>query len=147
MHLSIALRPPCMPCIEKHPWLWLGQLVHCSHVQYNSKAPDEFSHPPQGHYAPLKWNIRRCHNVFTKLGGTWLCGHLFSPPANRNEPDQANARWWLCIHWVSAHVHVCTHNLSTPSPQASKVGNYWENESSRSILCRRGSICCLFAAW
>lgn len=74
-------------------------------------------------------------------------GHLFSPPANRNEPDQTNARWWLCIHWASAHVHVFMHNLFTPTPQASKVGNYWENESSRSILCRRGSMCCLFVAW
>lgn len=96
--------------------------MHCSHIQYNSKAPDEFSHPPQGHYAPLKWNTRRCHNVFTKLGGTWLCGHLFSPPANRNEPDQTNARWWLCIHWASAHVHVCTYNLFTPTRKLVRSG-------------------------
>lgn len=70
---------------------------------------------------------------FHKARGMWWGGHLLSPPANLNKPDQINARWWLCIHWASAHVHKCMYNFSTATPQARKAWKLSGNKCAVSI--------------
>lgn len=73
-------------------------------------------------------------------------GHLLSPPANLNKPDQINARWWLCIHWASAHVHKCMYNFSTATPQARKAWKLSGNKCAVSINMSKG-FHSLFAVW
>lgn len=94
---------------------WSGQLVHYSHVQYNSTAPDELSHRPQGHYAPLKWNTRCCHNVFRRLWRTWL------------QTLRALSDECPLVAVFTGHLHMFTYAWLTPSVQLHKSKRCQEN--------------------
>lgn len=109
-------------------------------------------HPPQGHYAPLKWNTPRCHNVSLKLGRTWLRSHLLSPPANLNELYQYQCPPVASYSpWASAHVHVCTINSFTAAPRvremSKKLGPHQLWDRCRPSYRQRGFVRRLFAVW
>lgn len=76
----------------------------------------------------------------------WRRGHLLSPPANLNKPDQINACSWLCIHWASARVCKCMYNFSTATPQARKAWKLSGNKCAVSINMSKG-FHSLFAVW